>query len=125
MDNQMVLNIIEVAINSIIIPLLAWGVKSLVDWLKSKTDNALIEKYIDFASGAVDIAVKETTQTYVDSLKKQGKFDAEAQKEAFNKTFNTAKNLLTEMSVDAIEIVYGDVDEWLKSKIESTIAENK
>lgn len=125
MDNQMVLNIIEVAINSIIIPLLAWGVKSLVDWLKSKTDNALIEKYIDFASGAVDIAVKETTQTYVDSLKKQGKFDAEAQKEAFYRTFNTAKNLLTEMSVDAIEIVYGDVDEWLKSKIESTIAENK
>ena len=125
MDNQMVLNIIEVAITSIIVPLIAWGIKEFTSWLKSKTDNALIEKYIDFADNAVDIAVKETTQTYVDSLKKQGAFDEAAQKEAFNKTFDTAKGLLTEMAVNAINLVYGDVDKWLKSKIESKVAENK
>lgn len=125
MNDQMVLNIIEIAITSIIVPLIAWGVKEFTGWLKSKTDNALIEKYIDFADEAVSIAVKETTQTYVDSLKKQGTFDAEAQKEAFNRTFATAKGLLTEIAVDAITLVYGDVDKWLKSKIESKVAENK
>lgn len=125
MDNQTVLNIIEVAITSILLPLIAWGVSAFVKWLKSKTDNALIEKYIDFASNAVEMAVKETTQTYVDALKKEGKFDAEAQKEAFDRSFITAKGLLTDVATDAINIVYGDVDAWLKSKIESSVAENK
>ena len=125
MDNQMVLNIIEVVITSVIVPLLAWGVKEFTSWLKSKTENATLEKYIDFASDAVTIAAKETTQTYVDSLKKQGAFDAAAQKEAFNKTFNTAKGLLTKKAIEAVTTVYGDVDKWLKSKIESTVAENK
>lgn len=125
MDNQTVLNIIEVVITSIIVPLLAWGVKALVDWLKSKTDNATLEKYIDFASNAVELAVKQTTQTYVDSLKKQGAFNEAAQKEAFNKTLDTAKALLSEKAVEAINTVYGDVNEWLTSKIESTVAETK
>lgn len=125
MDNQTVLNIIEVVITSIIVPLLAWGVKALVDWLKSKTENATLEKYIDFASNAVELAVKQTTQTYVDSLKKQGAFNEAAQKEAFNKTLATAKTLLTEKAQEAITTVYGDVNEWLSSKIESTVATTK
>lgn len=125
MDQQTVLNIIEVVITSVFVPLLAWGVKALTDWLKSKTENATLEKYINLASDAVKTAVTATTQTYVDSLKKQGKFDAEAQKIAFDKTLATAKSLLTETALNAINTAYGDVNAWLSSKIESTVAETK
>ena len=125
MDNQMVLGIIEIITTAVIVPLLAWGIESLVDWLKTKTNNETLEKYIAFAGNAVETAVKETTQTYVDSLKKEGRFDADAQKEAFNRTLTTAKKLLTETAISAIQEVYGDVDEWLKSKIESSVADNK
>ena len=125
MDQQLILDIIELALTSIILPLAAWGIKKLADWLKVKTESATLEKYIDFAGDAVKMAVEQTTQTYVDSLKKQGAFDGAAQKEAFAKTFATAKGLLTVKATEAISLVYGDVDNWLRSKIESTVAETK
>ena len=125
MDNQFWLNIIETILTAVVIPLLAWGIKNLVNWLKTKTNNAIVEKYLTYAGDAVTQAVKETTQTYVDALKKEGKFDKDAQIEAFNRTMKTALDLLTTDALDVIEMVYGDVEAWLRSKIESTIAENK
>ena len=125
MDNQFWFNIIETILTAAVIPLLAWGIKNLVNWLKTKTNNAIVEKYLTYAGDAVTQAVKETTQTYVDALKKEGKFDKDAQIEAFNKTCETALKLLTTDALDVIEMVYGDVEAWLRSKIESTIAENK
>ena len=125
MDNQFWLKIIEVVLTSVIVPLLAWGVKNLVGWLKTKTNNAIVEKYLTFAGEAVTQAVKETAQTYVDTLKKEGKFDKEAQIEAFNRTRETALKLLTADALNIIEMVYGDADAWLRSKIEAAVAENK
>lgn len=119
------LSIIEVVLTSVVVPLLAWGISSLVNWLKTKTENATIEKYLTFAGEAVTLAVKETTQTYVSTLKKEGKFDKEAQVEAFNRTAETAMRLLSVEALEVIEMVYGDVNKWLTSKIESAVAENK
>ena len=72
MDNQFWFNIIETILTAVVIPLLAWGIKNLVNWLKTKTNNAIVEKYLTYAGDAVTQAVKETTQTYVDALKKEG-----------------------------------------------------
>lgn len=119
------LSIFEVVLTSLVVPLAAWGINSLVNWLKTKTENAKLEKYITFAGDAVTMAVKETTQTYVDALKKEGNFGAEAQDIAFNKTFDKAISLLTAEAVEAIEMAYGDINEWLRCKIESTIADSK
>jgi len=46
--------------------------------LKATTDNELYHKYIDMLEETVVNCVIATNQTYVDSLKKQGKFDLEA-----------------------------------------------
>ena len=40
--------------------------------------------------------VMATTQTYVDTLKKEGKFDGEAQKIAFSKTFDAVLAVLND-----------------------------
>jgi hypothetical protein len=62
----------------------------IVDWLRVKTEeikqNTKSEKekkYLDMIYNTIKVCVIATNQTYVDSLKKQGKFDAEAQKIAF------------------------------------------
>ena len=125
MDTQFWLNIIETVLTAIIVPLFAWGVKSLIDWLNTKIHNETIEKYITFAGDIVTQAVKETTQTYVDSLKKTGAFDEIAQREAFNRAKETALKMLTKDAIEAIEMVYGDVNTWLRSKIESAVNDNK
>ena len=69
--------------------------------------------------------VLTTTQTYVDSLKKQGAFDAEAQKNAFEETY---KNVMLILSTDAVEYLQeamGDLQTYVYNKIESEVLLSK
>ena len=125
MNTELLLNIIQSVLTTVLIPLLGWGVSTLVNFLNSKINNAKIEKYITFAGQVVESVVKETSQTYVNSLKESGKFNKEAQEKAFKKSYDTALKLLTKDTLEAIKLVYGDVSTWLTSKIEATVLENK
>ena len=60
-------------------------------------------------------------QTYVDSLKKSGGFNKEAQIEAFTKAKDIALSQLTEDAKIHIHENYGSVDEWMRVQIEATI----
>ena len=78
----------------IILPLLGILTKYLVAWISAKTDelkqqkdNELYDKYLDLLETTITDCVIATNQTYVDSLKENNCFDAEAQKEAFNRTY--------------------------------------
>ena len=77
MNTELLLNIIQSVLTTVLIPLLGWGVSTLVNFLNSKINNAKIEKYITFAGQVVESVVKETSQTYVNSLKESGKFDGD------------------------------------------------
>ena len=125
MNTELLLNIIQSVLTTVLIPLLGWGVSALVNFLNSKINNAKIEKYITFAGEVVESVAKETSQTYVNRLKESGKFDKEAQELAFKKSYDTALKLLTKDALEAIKLVYGDVSTWLTSKIEATVLENK
>ena len=125
MNTELLLNIIQSVLTTVLIPLLGWGVSTLVNFLNSKINNAKIEKYITFAGQVVESVVKETSQTYVNSLKESGKFDKKAQELAFKKSYDTALKLLTKDTLEAIKLVYGDVSTWLTSKIEATVLETK
>lgn len=95
------------------------------DELKTKVENETAQKYIDMIADTVMTCVTATTQTYVDSLKAQGKFDAAAQKEAFNKSLQA---ILTSLSTDAIqyiEEISGDVELYLTQKIEAAVKASK
>ena len=61
----------------------------------------------------------------MDSLKKQGKFDEEAQKIAFNTARDTALLMLTQDMRDAVTTLYGDFDTWLAKTIEQFVLANK
>lgn len=90
-----------------------------------KIENEKVRGYVNDAVKAVMTAVTSTFQTYVDSLKKQGKFDEEAQKIAFNTARDTALLLLTQDMRDAVTTVYGDFDTWLAKTIEQFVLANK
>ena len=51
----------------------------------------------------------------------KGEFNEEAQKEAFDKAYEKAIELISQGSKDTIEEIYGSFDEWLKLKIESSV----
>ena len=119
-------------IQVVIIPAIPVLVTYLVKFLKAKAeqtttkiDNETVRTYLQEATDAVLQAVTYTTQTYVESLKKQGKFDKDAQTQAFNTAKSVALKLLTEEAKQMITDLYGDLTVWLDTKIEQTVNEQK
>lgn len=89
--------------------------------LVNKTEDEKAKKYLDMIGETIVDCVLATNQTYVDSLKAQGAFDAEAQKVAFQKTYDMVMKFLTDEAKEYIAAVYGDVTEYLTSKIEAQV----
>lgn len=129
MDFKTVLPII---FEVVIIPLLAALTTIAVKWLnakaneiKAKTDNVVLKKYIDMLNETISTAVIAVNQTYVDSLKEQDIFTEEAQQKAFNKVFETVKSSLTEDAVIYLNEAIGDLESYIKNKIEEQVKVNK
>lgn len=120
--------LIPVIFQVCLIPLLAILTKYLVAWIQVKTkeltdtkDNEMFTKYMTLLSDTVINCVVTTNQTYVNILKEQGKFDAEAQKEAFNKTYEAVMRILTDDAKKYLSEVLGDLDLYINTMIESQV----
>lgn len=73
----------------------------------------------------VERCVTYTNQTYVDALKNKNAFTAEAQKEAFERTYSQVMLLLKDEAKAYLTNVVGDFDEFTKTYIESMVNANK
>ena len=81
---------------AVILPLITLAGNKLIGWLGTKLKNEKAAGYIQKATTIVLNAVKMVFQTYVDSLKKTGKFDESAQKEALDKCKTAIRLQLTD-----------------------------
>lgn len=120
--------IFEVAI----IPLLGVLTGILIKYINFKsseviatTENEQAKKYIAMLDNTITSCVLATTQTYVDSLKKSGKFDEEAQKTAFEMTYQAVLNVLTEDAKEYLTLFYGDLGAYMTNKIEAEVQNTK
>lgn len=91
----------------------------------TKFDDYQLDKYIINAVDIIGTAVIEVNQTYVDNLKKAGKFTEEAEEIAKQKAIDRCKQLISENAKKAIEVVYNDYEAFLNSKIEELVKKNK
>ena len=89
--------------------------------IQHKVDNDNADKYIAMVADTISACVIATNQTYVDALKKENAFTAEAQKEAFNLTYNAVMNILTEDAKKYLTEIYGDVTTYITNKIEAEV----
>lgn len=115
-----------------IIPLLGILTKYLIDFLNAKrqeinqtVDNETAIKYNNMIFNTVTDCVIATNQTYVEALKAQGAFDAEAQKVAFQKTLDAVLSILTDDAKEYIKEAFGDITVYLTTLIESSVNKNK
>lgn len=115
-----------------VIPLLGILTMYLVQFIRlksqeitDKTDSDLADKYIQMLTDTITTCVIATNQTYVESLKKQGKFDAEAQKEAFNLTYNAVMAVLTDEAKHYLAAIYGDLTAYITTRIEAEVNVSK
>ena len=93
--------------------------------LNSKNENELMNKYLTMLSNTIIDCVIATNQTYVESLKKQGKFDLEAQKIAFEMTYNAVINVLSSDAKTYLSNIYGDLNKYITNMIEAEVNKNK
>ena len=126
------LNILQQIFELCIIPLLAIITRSLIiyistkkDELKSKTDNELAKKYLDLLNDTIANCVIATNQTYVEALKKGNAFTADAQKAAFEKTYQAVIATLSEEAQKYLPEVVGDLQTYITQKIEASVNQNK
>jgi hypothetical protein len=89
--------------------------------IQNKVENDNADKYIGMVADTVSACVIATNQTYVEALKKQNAFTAEAQKEAFNLTYNAVMAILTEEAKAYLAEIYGDVAAYITNKIEAEV----
>jgi len=115
-----------------VIPLLGilcvYGVTALkkyAEGIKEQTDNDLYDKYIDMLISTIETCVIATNQTYVDELKKQGKFGPEEHNIAYHKTFDAVKALLSEEAQKYLATIYGDLDFYISQLIQESVRVNK
>lgn len=100
-------------------------IKRKGDEIAAKTDNELQKKYIEMLTTTIADCVNATSQTYVESLKKQGAFDAEAQKKAFEMSYNAVFRVLTEDAKEYLSAVYGDLEAYVTQRIEAQVKAGK
>lgn len=126
--NELIASIFQVCI----IPLLGVLTTFIVKWINAKRnelqttiDDATLNKYLTLLSETITSCVIATNQTYVDSLKAQGKFNKEAQEEAFRMTSQAIMDILTDDAKEYLAQVFGDLEAYLKQKIEAEVNLNK
>ena len=89
--------------------------------LQVEIDNSLANKYLDMLEATIIDCVKATNQTYVEALKKNNAFTAEAQEEAFNRTLVNIMTILSTDCVEYLETITADVDAYICNKIEAEV----
>jgi Na+/H+-translocating membrane pyrophosphatase len=122
---QNVLYTIIAAAVPVLTTFLCTWLKSLYDSNKVKIKNEMVSVTLGNVTDIILAAVETTTSTYVKQLKADNLFDANAQKEAFNRTFDTVKKQLTEDAIKVITETYGDLETYLTNKIEQFVEESK
>lgn len=122
-----------------LIPLLGILTKYIIQYIHIKSEEIQLKnkesielkhaekvnKYVKMLSDIITKCVIATNQTYVETLKKQGKFDQQAQEVAFQKTLLAVQAMLTAEAKQCLTEFYGDLDIYITSAIEAAVNEKK
>lgn len=98
---------------------LVFLIKSKTSEIKAKTDDDFLQTCLSVLETTVINAVVATNQTYVDSLKEQNAFDLEAQKKAFQKTYDAVMASLTEDTKNGLTKLTTDLNLYITEMIEA------
>ena len=119
-------------LGNILIPLLITIITICVCIMTSKIAKNAAEsapsKYSGIIYGLENIvnkAVITTNQTFVNELKKQGKFDKEAMEEAYRRTYESIIASLSQSFFEYVDKETIDIDMLLKNMIETSVDWNK
>ena len=119
-------------LGNVLIPLLITIITICICTMTSKVAKSAAESAPSKYSGIiysleniVNKAVITTNQTFVNELKKQGKFDKEAMEEAYRRTYESIIASLSQSFFEYVDKETIDIDMLLKNMIETSVNWNK
>lgn len=125
MDFEQILTLI---ITTILVPLLSWGVSVLIKLADAKIaqikNETIRQAFTDARkelTAAVETAVAETQQTFVDAIKKEGTFDKAAAKQAFEKSYARVLEIMSFAGMEIIEDATGAANKLISAEIEKAV----
>ena len=113
------------ALGTIVTAFIGWLSTTAIMWLNNKIKDQKLARWSSTIAKIIFDAVQTIQQTFVDTLKKEGKFDDKAAKEAKEKCMTIINGQLTEELRKYITDNFGDMTEWLMNQVESTIHQIK
>ena len=126
------LEIIEKIFEILVFPAITAAAGYFIVWLRAKkqellakTKDETTKKYIERLDKTITECVLATSQTYVETLKKEGKFDDEAQKHAFKLTYDTVMSLITDEAQKYLTEAITDLGTYVTTKIEAAVNTTK
>ena len=123
------MNEIVIALISALATILTGTITGFISYktmqLKEKVNNQQFSSVADKVNILIADCIKSTNQTYVDSLKESNSFDISAQKEAFNKSFDSIMLVLSDLDKKKKKKNIGDLGTWITTKIQSYIKTSK
>jgi len=123
--NEQIQQILISALEVIVTGIIGYLGVLIGNYFRKKNKNDKFAKFEGDIANIVFTAVTCVFQTFVDVLKKNGKFDKQAQLEAKEKAYEIIVNQLTPELEAYITTNYGDIKEYFFNKIESTIYQLK
>lgn len=119
--NEIVNSIIGIVVTTVVLPLITLAGTRLIQFLNNKIKDDKTKRILTSIATIVERSVRAVFQTYVESLKKTGAFDKEAQQTAL---IMAKQEVLKEIDAEINEFIisnYGDVSNYLTNQIEATI----
>ena len=111
----------NITINDILYVILTAAVPLVLRYIYQLVSAKVADTEYEKAVDAVFSAVEYVNQTFVDSLKQSGSFDAEAQKHAFLMAKDAALTSMESGTRRWLEKSFADIDAWMTVQIESAV----
>ena len=119
--NDVLIQVVNTAFRLVI----TLGIPYLFAMIGKHVRNDHTAKLMATAERLIVQSVEMVNQTFVNTLKEAGKFDTAAQIEAFKLCRENWLEMISEEMRDVVIEEVGDIESWLNTKIEATIAESK
>ena len=113
------------SLGTVTMALATWLGSYIVGLLNSKIKDQKLRTFLTKFTEIVTRCVKALTQTTVQGLKKDGKFDSETAKKVKEECINLIKAQLAPDMIEFIQNNFGDVTEYISTQIESFILDCK
>lgn len=118
---DVLIQVIEILVGLVI----SVGIPYLFALIKSKVKNSKVQAYLYRAEDYLTTAVTMVNQTFVEQLKKDGMFDADAQKNAFKMAMNSWLEMMSDEMKEVVIEEVGDFEIWAETIIEAKVNELK